>query len=103
VCIDFIHLADCTAFDVGCNKVAHVGPPVMLFDQVDGFGNSRVSGSERIMKKVCYPPSKTVVFHNNKSLIFVEVVVCAKGKSMGGHLGDKGIIMGILGSFDPII
>ena len=59
--IDFIHLAGCAAFDVGCNKVSHVGPPVVLFDQVDGFGNSRVSCGKRIMKKVCYPPPKTIV------------------------------------------
>ena len=71
--IDFVHLAGHIAFDIGCDEVMHVGPPVMLFDQVDGFGNSRVSGSERVMKKVCYPPPKTVVFHNNKSLVLVHV------------------------------
>ena len=101
--INFIHLAGCAAFDVGCNEVSHVGPPVVLFNQVDGFGNSGVSGGKRIMKKVCYPPPKTVVFHDNKSLLLVEVVVHTKGKSVGGHLGNEGVIMGILGNFYPII
>jgi hypothetical protein len=81
----------------------HVRPPVVLFDQVNSFGNSGVSGSERVVKKVCYPPPKTVVFHDNKSLIFIEVVVCTEGKSVGGHPGNKGIIMGGLGNFYSII
>jgi len=101
--VDFIHLAGCAAFDVGCNEVVHVGPPVVLFNQVDGFGNSRVSGGEGIVKKVCYPPPKTVVFHDNKSVIFVEVVVRTKGKRVGGHPGNEGVIMGILGNFYLIV
>jgi hypothetical protein len=55
----------------------------MLFDQVDGFGNSGVSGSEGVMKKVCYPPPKTVVFHDNESLVLVEVVVRTNGEGVG--------------------
>ena len=101
--VDFIHLAGCAAFDIGCNEVTHVRPPVVLFDQVNGFGNSGVSGGERIVKKVCYPPPKTVVFHDNKSLIFVEVVVRTKGKRVGGHPGDKGVLVGVLGNFYPIV
>jgi hypothetical protein len=62
-----------------------------------------VFGSERIVKKVCYPPPKTVVFHNNKGLVFIEVVVRSEGKSMGGHPGNEGVIMGVLGNFDPVI
>ena len=76
--VNFVHLAGCTAFDIGCNEVMHVGPPVMLFNQVNGFENSRVSSSERVMKKACYPPPKTVVFHDNKSLVLVHVVVGTK-------------------------
>ena len=101
--VDFIHLAGCAAFDVGCNEVSHMGPPVVLFDQVDGFGNSGVSCGKRIVKKVCYPPPKTVVFHNNESVVLVEVVVRTEGEGVGGHPGDKGIIMGILGNFYPIV
>jgi len=103
VCVDFVHLACCTAFDIGCNEVMHVGPPVTLFDQVDGFGNSGVSSSKGIVKKVCYPPPKTVVFHNNKSLIFVEIVVHTQGKGVGGHPGNEGVVVGILGNFNLII
>ncbi len=64
--VDFVYLARGTAFDIGGDELVHVGPPVMLLDQVDGFGNSGVPSSERVVKKVCYPPSKTVVFHDNK-------------------------------------
>ena len=81
--VDFIHLTGCAAFDVGCDEVSHMGPPVVLFDQVDGFGNSGMSSSKGIVKKVCYPPPKTIVFHNNKGLVLVEVVVHTEGKSMG--------------------
>jgi len=43
MCVDFVHLTGCAAFDIGCNEVAHVGPPVVLLNQVNGFGNSGVS------------------------------------------------------------
>jgi len=101
--VNFVHLAGCTAFDVGYNEVVHVGPPVMLFDQVNCFGNSGVSGSERVMKKECYPPPKTVVFQNNKSLVCVHVVVGTEVEVVGGHPGNKVIVVGILGNFDPVV
>jgi len=103
MCVDFVHLTGCAAFDVGYNEVAHVGPPVVLLDQVDGFGNSGVSSSEGVVKKVCYPPLETVVFHDNKSLVLVKVVVCTKGERVGGHPGNEGVVVGILGNFNPII
>jgi hypothetical protein len=101
--VDFVHLTGCAAFDRGRNEVAHVGPPVVLFDQVDGFGNSGVSCGKRIVKKVCYPPPKTVVFHDNESVVFVEVVVRAEGERVGGHSGNEGVVMGVLGNFNPIV
>ena len=69
--VDFVHLAHGVAFDIGSDKVVHVQPLVVLFNQVNSFGNSRVSGSQRVMKKVCYSPLKIVVFHNNKGKIMV--------------------------------
>jgi hypothetical protein len=62
-----------------------------------------VSSSERVVKKVCYPPPKTVVFHNNKSLVLVHVVVCTEVEVVGGHLGNKVIIVGVLGNFYPVV
>jgi len=53
------------------------------------------------VKKVCYPLPKIIVFHNNKSIVFVEVVVHAEAKVLGGHLGDKVIFNGHLGQFLP--
>jgi len=43
--VDFVTLAGGTAFDIGCNEVMHVGPPVMWCDEVSSFGNSRVASS----------------------------------------------------------
>ena len=86
MCVDFVSLTSCTAFDIGHNKVMHVGPPVVLGNEIDSFGNSRVTSSGRIMKKVCYPPLKTVVFHNNKSIVLVKVIFCVKVEAMGGLL-----------------
>jgi len=41
--VDFIHLTHGAAFDICGDEVIYVGPPVVLFDQVDGFGNSGVA------------------------------------------------------------
>ncbi len=41
--VDFIHLACGAAFDIGCDEVVHMGPLVMLLDQVDGFEDSGVA------------------------------------------------------------
>ena len=64
----FIHLAACTTFDVGCNEVFHVWPPVMGLYELDGFCNPRMSSGFYSMKLVEYPPPKIVVFHNNKGV-----------------------------------
>jgi len=84
VCVDFVSLTSCTAFDIGHNKVMHVGPPVVLGNEVNSFGNFRMASSRRIIKKVCYPPFKTVVFHDNKSAVLVEVVFHIEVEVMGG-------------------
>ena len=39
----FIHLAGCTTFDVLCDKVAHVWPPIVGSDRINGFCNTGVS------------------------------------------------------------
>jgi hypothetical protein len=41
--IYFVHLAHCTSFDICCDKVFYVWPPVMGLYELDGFCNSRVS------------------------------------------------------------
>ncbi len=66
VSVDFIYLADCAAFDIVGYKVFHAGPPVEGLDELDGFGNSRVSGGYGRVKMVKYTPPKIVVFHNNE-------------------------------------
>jgi hypothetical protein len=78
-------LAGHTAFDIGHNEVMHVRPLVVLGDKVDGFGNFRVASSGRIVKKVCYPPPKTIVFHNNKGVIFVYIVFFIEVELVGGY------------------
>ena len=58
-----------------------------------------MASSGRIVKKVCYPSLKTVVFYNNKSVVLVEVVFHIKVEVMGCLLGNNVIIVGILGNF----
>ncbi len=48
----------------------HVGPPVEGLDELDGLGNSGVSGGYGRVKMVKYPPPKIVVFHNNEGRVF---------------------------------
>ena len=85
MCVDFISLTGCTAFDIGCDEVAHMGPPVVLGNEVNSFGNSRGASSGRVVKKVCYPPPKTIVFHNNKGVIFVYIVFFIEVELVGGY------------------
>jgi hypothetical protein len=64
----FVHLAGCTSFYVGGDKVFHMGPPIMGLDQLDGFRDSRVSGGFRSVKMVKYPSPKIVVFYDNEGV-----------------------------------
>ena len=68
--VDFVHLAGCATFDIVGYEVFHVGPPVERLDELDGFGNSGVSGSYGRVKMVKYTPPKIVVFHNNEGRVF---------------------------------
>ena len=43
--VDFVYLAHGAAFNIGGDEVIYVGPPVVLLDQVKGFGDSRVASS----------------------------------------------------------
>jgi hypothetical protein len=64
----FVHLAGHASFNVGSNKVFHIRPPVVGLYQLDGFCDSRMSGSFRSVKMVKYPPPKIIVFHNNEGV-----------------------------------
>jgi len=70
VSVNFVHLASCAAFDIVGYKVFHAGPPVERLDELDGFGNSRVSSGYERVKMVKYTPPKIVVFHNNEGRVF---------------------------------
>ena len=82
--VDFVHLAGCTTFDIGSDKVFHVRPPVVGADQGKGVWNSRVSGHVEVMKSVDHPPPKAVVFHNDKGLVFVEAILGVNGEAIAG-------------------
>ena len=69
VSVNFVHLASCATFDVVGYEVFHVGPPVEGLDELDGFGDSGVSGSYGRVKMVKYTPPKIVVFHNNEGRV----------------------------------
>jgi hypothetical protein len=75
VSVDFVHLADCTAFNVVGYKVLYVCLPVIRLDELDSFGDSRVPSSFRRVKMVKYTPSKIIVFHDNKGRVLLKVVV----------------------------
>ena len=64
--IYFGHLACCASFDVFCDIVFLVGPPIVLLKKLQGFGNSGVADCHRLVKKGCYSPPKFVVFHDNQ-------------------------------------
>ena len=83
VSVDFVHLTRGTAFDVVCDKVFHVGPPVILLYKCDCFRNTRVSSGFEGVKMVKHTPPKIVVFHNNECMFLPKVVIVIKTKSMG--------------------
>ena len=97
MCVDFVHLTCCTTFDVGCNKVFHVRPPVMRSNPGQRVGNSGVTSGFLVMKLCKHPPPKTVVFHDNKGGIFPECV-CGIDAELVLFLpflqGFKGIFLG---------
>ena len=62
----FGHLACCTSFDIFCDVMFLVGPPVVLLKKLQSFGNSWVANHHRLVKKGCYSPPKFVVFHYNQ-------------------------------------
>ena len=66
--VDFVHLAVHTSSDVLRDVVLHARPPVVPTDCVGGFGDSRVSSREGVMKKLNYPPPKVIISHNDKSI-----------------------------------
>ncbi len=47
----------------------------MQMDKGKGVGNSRVPGSFKVVKKVCHPSSKIIIFHNNYGAALPEVVI----------------------------
>jgi len=59
--VDFSHLTSSAAFDVLSYKDFHSGPPVVGCDELEGFGNSSVSGGFVVMKKGSYSPPKVIV------------------------------------------
>ena len=67
--VDFVHLAHGTSFDIGGDKVFHVWPPIVSLYELDSFHDSRVASGFQRVKMVKYPPSKIVVFHNNKGIL----------------------------------
>ena len=50
----FVHLAGHISFNVSGDEVFHVGPLIVGLYQLDGFHNSRVSGSFRSVRMVKY-------------------------------------------------
>ena len=69
----FGHLACCTSFDVFCDIMFLVRPPVILLKKLQSFGNSGVANHHRLMKKGCYSSPKFVVFHDNQCCAMVPV------------------------------
>jgi len=64
--VNFGHLAGCAAFNIFGDKGFHVWPPVVRCDELEGFGDSRVTGGYLIMEKGNYSPPKLVVCHDNQ-------------------------------------
>jgi len=64
--VDFGHLAGSAAFDVLCDIGFHVWLPVVGCDELEGFGDSRVTSSFLVMKKGNYSPPKRIVCHDNQ-------------------------------------
>ena len=88
VSVNFIHLTRGAAFDVVCDKVFHVGPPVILLYECDCFRNTRVSSGFEGVKMVKHTPPKIVVFHNNECVFLPKVVIAIKTKSVGFLLAN---------------
>ena len=64
--VGFGHLTGCAALDVLRNEGFHVWPPVVRGDELEHFGNSRVSRGFVVVKKGDYSPPKHVVCHDNQ-------------------------------------
>jgi hypothetical protein len=52
--------------DVGGNKVLHVGPPVVLGEEMASFEDSGVASGQGIVIEGCHSPPKVVVCHNDE-------------------------------------
>jgi hypothetical protein len=65
IAIDFRHLTGCASSDVFCDESFYVGPPVIWGDELEGFGNPRMSGCFMVVKKGNYPPPKSIVCHDD--------------------------------------
>ena len=66
VSVDFCHLTGGAAFDIFCDEGFYVWPPGVRCDELEGFGDSSMTGSHMIIEKGNYPPSKSIVCHNNQ-------------------------------------
>jgi hypothetical protein len=68
ICVDFVHLAVGTAFDVLGDVIVHAWPPVILSNVLHSFCNSGVSYGNMIMKKGNHPPLKVIISHNDEGI-----------------------------------
>jgi len=64
--VNFGHLACGTASDIFCDEGFHVWPLVVGGDELECFGDSRVSRGLMVMKKGDYSPPKHIVCHDNQ-------------------------------------
>ena len=78
--VNFVHLAGGTTFNICGDKVFHIGPPVMWLNEGKSFQNSGVACCWRGVKCEYHPLPKAVVFHDNKGIIVVEIVILVEVK-----------------------
>ena len=66
-------MTDRASSNILSNEGFHVRPPVIRGNQLEGFGDSGVSGRFVVMKKGDYPPPKFIVCHDDQCCTMVPV------------------------------
>ena len=75
MCVRFVCLALGATLHVVNDKLLHVRPPVVAFEEGKGVQNSRVSGHRCVMVEVQHPFFKVVVPNDYKGVTLPPEVV----------------------------
>ena len=100
VSVNFCHLAGGAAFDVLRDEGFHIWPPEVRCDELEGFGDSSVTGCHMIVEKGNYPPPKFVVCHDNQGSPVMPVGAVLQGKVVNWGPSLEHFLFRVLCSFD---